>query len=452
MKTKNRNDLFKKLTPAQLIVGFYGIAIIISFILLNLPFVYQEGISITFIDKLFTAVSAVSVTGLSVIEISDTFTTFGIVILMMIFQFGGIGVMTLGTFFWLLLGKKIGLKNRQLIMVDHNQMNLSGVVHLIIDILKIIFLIECIGSIILTLHFMTYFRDWQEAILQGVFLAVSATTNAGFALHSESLAMFREDFFIQTMVIFLLILGAIGFPVLIEVKEYLFSRTERKPFRFSLFAKITSLTYFLLLLIGALFILVIEWRNAFLGESFSKALYFSLFQSTASRSGGLSTIDIQLFSPATLLIMSFLMFIGASPSSVGGGIRTTTFALNILFLYHFSKGHKYIKIFGRELHEDDIKKSMAVTLIAFFLCGTSLILLSVTEDQSLLAILFEICSAFGTTGYSLGITPELSTFGKIVIMLLMFIGRVGLLSFLFMIGGKEKEENYHYPKERIIIG
>lgn len=146
------------------------------------------------------------------------------------------------------------------------------------------------------------------------------------------------------------------------------------------------------------------------------------------------------------------MFIGASPSSVGGGIRTTTFAINILFLYHYARGSESIKIFKREIHEDDVKKSMVVTMIAIIVCGLEIFSLSITEPFSTMEIIFEVCSAFGTTGLSLGITASLTLLGKITIIILMFIGRVGILSFIFMLGGEKERERYHYPKERIIIG
>lgn len=163
-------------------------------------------------------------------------------------------------------------------------------------------------------------------------------------------------------------------------------------------------------------------------------------------------MDVNDFSEPTLLMMIALMFIGASPSSVGGGIRTTTFALNLLFLYHFARGRRSVKIFKREIHQEDIIKSLVVSIMAVLLCFFAVILLMLTENQSMMAIIFEVASAFGTTGLSLGITSELSTFGKIIIISLMFIGRVGVISFLFIIGGKAEKESVHYPKERVIIG
>lgn len=444
--------ILKKLTPAQVIVGYYAIAMTISVLLLRIPAVHQPGIEVSFIDSVFTAVSAVSVTGLTVVDISETYSTFGLFVLMFILQFGGIGVMTLGTFFWLLLGKKIGLKERRLIMVDQNQSSLSGLVNLMKDILKIILIIELVGTIVLGVYFLNYYPDWKTAFFHGLFSSISATTNGGFDITGESLVPYANDYFIQLINIILITLGAIGFPVLIELKQFLMKRENQGAFRFSLFTKLTSVTFLALLVFGTLIILLLEWQNAFEGETWHKSFFYAFFQSASTRSGGLATIDVSQFSQATLIVMSGMMFIGASPSSVGGGIRTTTFALNVLYLYHFAKGNRHIKIFRRELHEDDIRKSLAVTMLAFALCSSALVVLSITENHSLLALLFEVCSAFGTTGLSVGITSDLSTAGKCVIIILMFIGRIGLPSFLYMIGGKEEKTNYHYPKERVIIG
>ncbi|MFE8703602.1 TrkH family potassium uptake protein [Cytobacillus sp. FJAT-54145] len=441
-----------KLTPAQAIVGYYFLAVSVSVLLLSIPIVHKPGVEVSFIDTLFTAVSAVSVTGLTVINISETYSVYGVFVLMFVLQFGGIGVMTLGTFFWLLLGRKIGLKERRLIMVDHNQTSLAGLVNLIKEILKIILIIEFIGMLILGFYFLNYYDDWKVAFLHGLFASVSATTNGGFDITGQSLIPFADDYFVQLINIVLITLGAIGFPVLIELKQFLFPKEKNLTFRFSLFTKLTSVTFLGLLIFGTIFILIFEWKNTFQDVSWHKSFFYAFFQSVSTRSGGLATIDVSEFAEPTLIVMSALMFIGASPSSVGGGIRTTTFALNILFLYHFAKGNRHIKVFNRELHEEDIIKSLAVSLLAVALCFVSVTVLSITESHSFIEILFEVCSAFGTTGLSMGITPDLSTIGKCVIMVLMFIGRIGLLSFLFMIGGKEKKTKYHYPKERVIIG
>lgn len=449
---KTLKDLLNKFTPAQIITGYYLLAVSVSVLLLCLPGVHQNGVSVSFADTVFTAVSAVSVTGLTVINISETYSTFGIFILMFILQFGGIGVMTLGTFFWMLLRKKIGLKERQLIMLDHNQSNLSGLVNLIREIIKLIIIIEAIGALILGLQLRNYYPTWTEAFLHGLFASISATTNGGLDLTGSSLMPYADDYFIQLVHIILITLGAIGFPVLIEVKKYLFPKNNLQTFRFSLFTKLTTLTFGILLTVGTLVVILLEWNHYFSGMVWHKIFFNAFFHSASTRSGGLSTMDLNDYSMSTLLIFCFLMFVGASPSSVGGGIRTTTLALNIMFIYHFAKGSRNIKIFKREIHEDDVIKSLVVTILASGLCIVSIIILSITEKAPLINIIFEVCSAFGTTGLSLGLTPDLSTAGKIVIIILMFIGRIGLTSFIFIIGGKEKKDNYHYPKERIIIG
>lgn len=442
--------LLRVLSPVQLIALYYFLAVTVSVVLLSLPVAHKNNVEWSFIDALFTAVSAVSVTGLTVVDTADTFSTAGIWILAFVLQFGRIGVMALGTFVWLIFGKRIGLKERRLIMTDQNQSNLSGLVKLMKHVLGLILLIELFGGLILGTYFLKYFETPGEAFMHGFFTSISATTNGGFDITGNSLIPFQHDYFVQFIVMMLIILGAIGFPVLIEVKDFLLSK-ERK-FSFSLFTKLTSVTFFLLVIGGAIGIFAMEARFAFSGKSWHEVFFFSLFQSTTTRSGGLATIDISQFTHTTILFMCMLMFIGASPSSVGGGIRTTTFALNLLALFHFARGNKSVKVFKRELHQADLMKSLIVTLMAVILVFVSTLILTVTEKHSLLELLFEVCSAFGTTGLSMGITPDLSTIGKSVIILLMFIGRIGIVTLLYLFGRKEIEANYHYPKERIIIG
>ncbi|WP_440603263.1 TrkH family potassium uptake protein [Bacillus sp. GB_SG_008] len=439
------------LRPVQLIVLFYGIAVIVSVILLSMPFVIKPGVEWTFIDALFTSVSAVSVTGLSVVSIPDTFTTAGIVILALVLQLGGLGIMALGTFVWMITGKKIGLQQRRLIMADQNQRNLAGLVHLMRSILILIISIEVIGALLLGTRFLRYFPNWKEAYFHGFFAAVSATTNGGFDLTGQSLVPYQNDYIVQIIHMLLIILGAIGFPVLIEVRQYI-GKKKHELFRFSLFTKLTTTTFFTLVVVGTIVIFLLEWNHFLRGKSWHEMLFYTLFQSVTTRSGGLATMDIQEFSPPTLFFMSILMFIGASPSSVGGGIRTTTFAVCILVLYTFAKGGRSVRVFGRQLHEEDIIKAFVVALMGALLCAAALFVLCITEPFPLMDLFVEVCSAFGTVGLSTGITAELTTVGKLVLIVLMFIGRIGILTFIFVIGGKERPLRYKYPKERIIVG
>jgi potassium uptake TrkH family protein len=442
-----------KLSPTRIIISFYLVAVIISVALLSLPIALKSGVEWSFIDVLFTAVSAISVTGLGVVSTPETFSTTGVFILMFILQFGGIGIMTLGTFFWLLFGKKIGLKERQLIKTDQNQSTLSGIVNLMKNILLIIIVIEVIGGAILGTYFLKYFPTWQEAYLQGIFASVSATTNAGFDITGQSLIPFAHDYFVQFINIILLTLGAIGFPVLIELKDYITKRNQNtNMIHFSLYTKVTTTTFFSLMLFGTVAILLLETNHYFTDKTWHESFFYAFFQSATTRNGGLATMDVSQFSEPTILVLCLLMFVGASPSSVGGGVRTTTFAIILLYIYSLARGYKSVKVFKRELHNEDIMKSMAIMFTAIFLCFFAVIVLSITEPFSTIEILFEVCSAFGTTGLSMGITSELSNVGKLIIILLMFIGRIGILSFIFIISKKGPEANYHYPRERIIIG
>lgn len=449
MAQKSKREI--NITPFQLLVSFYFILIFISFLSLRIPGVYKEGKEVSIIDTLFTAVSAVSVTGLTVFDIAETFTPFGIFVLLIILQLGAIGVMSLGTFLWLLLGKKIGMRERQLIMIDFNQNSIAGVVHLLKEIVKILFLIEAFGAFILSVHFTRYFDTWGDAVRNGIFAAISATTNGGFDITGQSLEPFHSDYFVQFITMILIVLGAIGFPVLVELKYYLLNKDPA--FRFSLFTKITTVTYGVLFVVGTFVIVVVESLQSFKGMPWHEKMFTAMFHSVSARSAGFTTMDLTMFNEATDIFLSFLMFVGSSPSSVGGGIRTTTFAIAILFLINFANGRKEIQIFGREISMDDIFRSFAVIILAFFMVMTASMILLITEPYATTnEIIFEITSAFGTCGMTLGITEKLSTAGKLVMMILMFIGRVGLISFLYTLGGKANKPKYRYPEERVIIG
>ncbi|WP_079708668.1 TrkH family potassium uptake protein [Paraliobacillus ryukyuensis] len=446
--------LAKQLSTVQLIVLFYVVAVAFSTIVLSMPFFKAEGASLSFIDTLFTAISAISVTGLTVASTAETFNAAGHIALAFILQFGGIGIMTLGTFIYILFGKKIGIRARQLIRQDQNRTTLSGLVKLMLKILQLILIIELIGTVILSTYFLSYYDTWTEALIQGFFGAVSATTNAGFDITGNSLIPFADDYFVQFINIVLLILGAIGFPVLIEIQDLIKGKEHgiNEKHAFSLFTKLTTITFFGLIVVGGVLIFLFERTHFFADKSWHESFFYSLFQSATTRNGGLATMDMNQFSVPTLLMMSGLMFIGASPSSVGGGIRTTTFAIMLLSIFSYAKGNETIKVFGRQISQVDIMRSYIVITTAAMLCIASTIVLTVTEDFSALAILFEVASAFGTTGLSLGITPELSVVGKFIIMFLMFVGRIGIFSFLFIIRGKEKKDVFRYPTEKIIIG
>ena len=442
-----------RMSPARILLMFYFLAIVFSTILLSLPVAYKPGVKIAFIDILFTAVSALSVTGLSTITIAETLSTTGAVFLIIILQLGAVGVMALGTFIWLLLGKKIGLKERRLIMTDQNQTTFDGMVQLVKEIIYVVLLIELMGFLILGTYFLKYYPTVSEAYFHGLFGTISAISNGGFDITGTSLTPFSNDYFVQIIYMLLIIFGAIGFPVLIEVKDYLLTRNKsRRMFRFSLFTKVTSATFFILIAVGTLFIYLIDKNHLFKGFMWHEKLFYALFQSVTTRSAGLSTLDVSLLTESNQLFMSALMFIGASPSSAGGGIRTTTFAIVVIFIITYARGGRNLRIFKREIHNDDFVKAVTVTLMAIILVFTSVLIISILEPFSLNQILFEVTSAFGTVGLSLGISSELTVLSKIILMILMFIGRVGVVTFLFMFKRDREESDYHYPKEKIIIG
>lgn len=448
------NQLFKKSSPQQGIVMYYLFAIIGAFLLLNLPGVHKPGVKVAPIDTLFVAVSGVSVTGLTPVNISETYSAFGYIVLLFILNTGGIGVMAIGTLLWVVLGKHIGIRERQLIMLDNNKDSMSGTVRLIFDIVRAILVIEFVGATLLTFYFYRDLHNLKEAIMQGVFVSISATTNGGLDITGDSLIPYANDYFVQTIVMFLIVLGSIGFPVLLEIKAYIKNRIPN--FRFSLFTKVTTATYLIILVLGTVGILLIEAQGVFSNETWHKTFFYALFQSVTTRSAGLQTFDVSQFSDATNLLMGGLMFIGSSPSSVGGGIRTTTFAILVLYLLNYKPNAEKsaIKVFNREIHTQDIHRSFAVFIIAvmFTFAGTFIIMLNEAGRVDFIQIYFEIMSAFGTCGLSTGITAELGNVSKVILMMLMFVGRVGLISFIIMISGNREAAKYHYPKEHIQIG
>ncbi|WP_243721440.1 TrkH family potassium uptake protein [Macrococcus bovicus] len=441
-----------RLTPQQWIVVYYLIAMLVSFLLLRLPYVHRPGVHVSYIDSMFLAVSGISVTGLTPMSIVDTYSLFGQIIILIILNIGGLGVMAMGTLVWVILGKRIGIQERRLIMVDNNQEQMTGMVQLLIEIVKVLLTIEAVGALLLAFYFYKDMHSVKDALYQGLFASVTATTNGGLDITGASLNPYADDYFVQSIVMILIVLGAIGFPVIIEIKTYIMNRVPN--FRFSLFAKLTLSTYALLLIVGTVVIYLLEMGNAFKGLSWHKSLFYAMFQSSTTRSAGLTTIDLTTLTEATQFFMGGLMFIGSSPSSVGGGIRTTTFAILVLFIINFSNGRTTIQVFNKEIHPLDMQRAFAVMILAIIICFTALAVILGFENgkHQFLEIFFEVMSAFGTCGLSLGITSELTMPSKIVIMIVMFIGRVGLITFVVMLGGKAEPVKYHYPKERVMIG
>lgn len=452
--------IFKKIqnllhsTPTRLIVGYYFLFTVGFAILLWLPFSHQEGVSLSPLDALFISTSGLSVTGLSPAPLNETFSIPGIIILALDMQIGGLGLTMLSTAIWLLAGHKISLRERALIMTDQNQINLSGVVHLVKSVLISFLVIEILFMLILShyYYFAGYYPDYWTAMLQGFFTTVSATTNGGFDITGASLIPFRNDYFVQILHMFLMFFGAMGFPVILDIQRYFKCKKTNQRFRFSFYTKLTMVTTMILWAIGIIGFYIFEYNHFLADKGLIEGFFYATFSSLTTRNAGFTTVDMNDFSTATLTMLSGLMFIGSSPNSVGGGIRTTTFAIMVLAILSFARGKLYVNIYGREIETQTVYKSFMIYIVATLIVCFSTILICVSDSFSLMEIFFEVCSAFGTTGLSMGITGSLTSFAKIVLIITMFIGRIGIVTFLMVFRANTHPTKVRYPKADIIIG
>ncbi|ENO8770726.1 TrkH family potassium uptake protein, partial [Enterococcus faecium] len=430
---------------------------VLSLVLFYMPIFREPDSHVSFVDMLFMAISTVSVTGLSTFDINSVFNDNGIILLEILFQVGGLGIMMISTAFVIFSKRRITLKQRQLIMTDMNQPRLSGIVRLIRITFAILIWFQLLFGTFFSIYFYYrgYFDRWRDAVFYGFYQAISAVTNSGFDVTGDSIKPFAHDYFFLILIMFLIFVGGIGFPVLMECREWLlYKRSNAKlPFRFSLFTKLAVLAFVILFVSGTVLIYLLEKDHLFQDSNMSVKWINSMFYSITTRNAGLQIHDLGDFQITTLIIFSLLMFIGCSPSSVGGGIRTTTVAIIGLYLYSFLKSEDNINIFGRRIDQDDVRKSVVVFMLSLGMCFFCIVFLSATEEQTLISIIIEVTSAFGTTGLSLGITGDLSVVGKITIATLMFIGRIGMLYTLMLFVPKETRDlGYEYPSEKIIIG
>lgn len=441
----------------QIIVFYYILMTVLSLVLFYMPIFREPDSHVSFVDMLFMAISTVSVTGLSTFDINSVFNDNGIILLEILFQVGGLGIMMISTAFVIFSKRRITLKQRQLIMTDMNQPRLSGIVRLIRITFAILIWFQLLFGTFFSIYFYYrgYFDRWRDAVFYGFYQAISAVTNSGFDVTGDSIKPFAHDYFFLILIMFLIFVRGIGFPVLMECREWLlYKRSNAKlPFRFSLFTKLAVLAFVILFVSGTVLIYLLEKDHLFQDSNMSVKWINSMFYSITTRNAGLQIHDLGDFQITTLIIFSLLMFIGCSPSSVGGGIRTTTVAIIGLYLYSFLKSEDNINIFGRRIDQDDVRKSVVVFMLSLGMCFFCIVFLSATEEQTLISIIIEVTSAFGTTGLSLGITGDLSVVGKITIATLMFIGRIGMLYTLMLFVPKETRDlGYEYPSEKIIIG
>ncbi|WP_330671480.1 TrkH family potassium uptake protein [Anaeromicrobium sp.] len=446
-----RIDKFN-LDPAQIIVLGFASVILIGAILLSLPIASKNGQSIGFINAFFTATSAVCVTGLVVVDTGTYWTVFGKTVIILLIQIGGLGFMTMATFFALLFGKRITLRERLIMQEALNQFNISGIVRLTKYVLIATFAIEGIGAILLAFKFVPKY-GLVTGIGFSIFHAVSAFCNAGFDLigNFRSLTLFVDDTLINVVICGLIIMGGLGFTVIVEVMN------KRKFSRYTLHTKLVLCITAVLLVVGFFVVLVLEYNNPdTLGNlTFKGKILGAMFHSVTPRTAGFNSLPTDKLSMATIFFTIILMFIGGSSGSTAGGVKITTAGVMVLHISSIIRGKEDTEVFGRRIPRDIISRSLAVIGIAMCLIILVTMILSITEpDQDFLSIFFEATSAFATVGLSVGITPTLSIVGKIIISLTMFAGRVGPFTIALALAKQQQKKKglVKYPQERVIVG
>lgn len=435
-------------TPAQtLVIGFAAI-ILTGAIFLTLPMAVQTGREINFLTSLFTATSAVCVTGLVVVDTATHWTTFGQIVILALIQVGGLGFMTMATFLFLLLGRQIGLRQRLIIQESLNQTSLAGIVRLARYVLVFTFIVEFSFAAILALHWSVDL-GWQKGLWFGLFHSVSSFNNAGFDLFGsyKSLMDYAGDATVTLCVTTLIILGGIGFSVIVDLVRRL-----KEPVHLTLHTKMALSVTGLLILVGTVFIFILEYDNTLQNLSPLGKVLASYFQAVTSRTAGFNTIDIGALHSATQFFIILLMYIGASPGSTGGGIKTTTFGTLLVSVWSMIRGKADTDVFKRRVGQEQVFKSLAIMFMASALVVIVSLLLSITEKADFLALLFETTSAFGTVGLSMGVTPKLTSLGRILIITTMFLGRVGPLTLAFALSRARRKSHMRYPEEKIMVG
>ncbi len=426
----------KKISPARVIVIGFASAIILGTIMLSLPFTAKEGVKVSILDALFTSTSAVCVTGLLVVDTADTFNAIGQTIVALLIQIGGLGISSVGVGFILLAGKRVTFRERVLIKESMNLDSMKGIVKIVKAVFIMTICFEAVGAI---LSFSVFIRDYPPLRALGIslFHSVASFNNAGFDILGgfQNLLPYQDSVILTLTTCGLIIFGGLGFFVIIEVLS------KRHFRRLSLHSKIVLVMTGLLLLSGTLLIKLTEeisWLGAF-------------FYSTSARTAGFSTVPLGTFSNAGLFILILLMFIGASPGSTGGGIKTTT--TFTLFKSAFSTStNQHCMAFKRRISNDIVRKAFVITLLSSLLVITDTLILSMIEPNiTFIQLLFEAVSAFGTVGLSTGITSELGSISKLIIILTMFTGRLGALTIISS-WYRKPAPNVSYSEENITIG
>ncbi|MDY4253735.1 potassium transporter TrkG [Clostridium sp.] len=428
--------IFKNLSPGRIIVlGFFSV-IVIGTILLKLPISIRDGITVSWVDALFTSTSAVCVTGLIAIDTADTFTVFGRAVVALLIQVGGLGVTSVGVGFILLMGRKVGIKERVLIKESMNLDSMKGLVKLVKSVLLVTLSFEVVGAI---LSYLVFSKDYSplDALGISVFHSIAAFNNSGFDILGglRNLIPYQSNVLLNLTTCGLIIFGGLGFLV---IKEIIMVKKFKK---FSLHTKVVITVTAILLVVGTILLKATEdisWLGAF-------------FFSTSARTAGFSTYNLGSFTNAGLFTLTVLMFIGASPGSTGGGIKTTTIFTLIKSIYSTST-NKNCESFKRKIPSAVIFKAFNIFVLAIMVVCFGVFLLSILEPgRTFIQLLVEVTSAFGTVGLSTGITPDLKDLSKIIISIIMFIGRLGPMTMASIWLVKEPS-NACYSEEAVIIG
>ena len=437
--------------PTQLVVGAFAIAIAIGTFLLLLPIAKAGPGGAPFLTALFTSTSAVCVTGLIVVDTPGYWTPFGQVVIMLLIQFGGFGIMTGAALLAMVVARRIGLRQRMATATEAGALNVGDVRQVIAGVARLAVVFEGLGAIVLAARWwLEYEEPFGRAVWLGLFHSVSAYNNAGFALFSDSLTGFSRDPFIILTISVLVVMGGLGYPVLRDLQRRGFSFS-----RWSLHSKLTVVTTAVLVVVGAAAFCLFEWTNPDTLGQFSTpiSLMEGLFHAVAPRTAGFNTVDYGLLREESVFVTNVLMLIGGGSASTAGGIKVTTFALLAFVIWSELRGEPDVNIFGRRTPTAVQRQAVAIALIAVGLVVVGTVaLLASTTGVPLGPVLFEVVSAVGTVGLSQGITATLPGVAHIVIVVLMFVGRLGPHTFGAALALRQHDRMYRFPEERPIIG
>lgn len=442
-------DRMARQSPARLALTVFAAVIAVFTGLLSLPFATTSGARAPFVDALFTATSAVCVTGLVTVPTGTYWSTFGQVVILLGIQVGGLGVMTLASVLGMAVSRRIGLTQKLLTASETKTTRLGEVGSLVRVVVITSLTIETALALLLVPRFVALQESVGEAVWHGIFYAVSVFNNAGFIPTSEGLTPHSGDWMLLSPIIVGAFIGALGFPVILNV-----ARNRRQVRRWSLHAKLTVVTSLLLVVVGSAMFVVIEWKNAGTlgGMPVGEKMLSGLFLGVMPRSAGFSTVDIGEMHEASWLITDALMFVGGGSASTAGGIKVTTLAVMMLAILAEARGDRDVEAFGKRIPRDTLRLAVAVVFVGATAVLVSCLLLLEITGWSLDVVLFEVISAFATVGLSTGVTHELPEAGKYVLVALMFIGRTGTMTFAAALALRDRRRVIRHPEERPIIG